>query len=200
MLKRFLKFAKALKLVVIAFTLSLSSENVSVGKIFLAAKEANTKSLKAARELLYNDFDIYVHVVIREIDTEMDRVFNHFLPAGLAMSTIKNYIFMDLFWTNLLDNDNLKPEEKDVLEEEAQKIFGAILAKDKSMRDLQRVFSRVSANFEDPRFKVARLYPTWIIETEKGKVVLEGYAEDLLRFIDLRAKTLDLKKLQLVLK
>jgi hypothetical protein len=197
---RVLNFANSLKLVLILIAITLIAENISVGKIFLAAKEENTKSLKVARELLFNDFDIYVHVVVREIDNEINRVFNHFLPVGLAMSTIKSYIFMDLVWSNLLDSDKLKPEEKELLEEEVQKIFGAILAKDKSMRDLQRVFSRVSVNFEDPRFKVARLYPTWIIETEKGKVVLEGYAGDLLRFIDLKAKTLDLEKLQAVLK
>jgi hypothetical protein len=186
-----------LKLLAAIFAAYIFCEKVIVDTVFLAAKGPHdTRSIKALSELLDNDFNVFAHFVASNFEEDMPKIFQILAPQQINPETAINYIFLSSFFDGLSEGKNFAEHEKQLLDFKVEEIRSDILKRDPNLRRLQKIFERVSINFDDPRVKVANVYPTWIISTSKGRVILEGFKGDLLRYLNLKEKTLDIEKLK----
>ncbi|MCS6892995.1 MAG: hypothetical protein NZO16_00250 [Deltaproteobacteria bacterium] len=165
-------------------------QNFRVKNVVLLIKENEDQPLKIARHLVENGIETKVHVSIRNTDY-VERILNKLGAGSLKKETVLKFILTQLL---IAPNPKFDKASNERISDIQSETIKKILLADPAFSHAVSVFQNFSLSFAGDNFDL-KLSPTWLIDTDRGQIILEGYKGDILKYLDLEKKIVRFAKL-----
>ncbi len=165
--------------------------NLPVTRIILEVNgKTSSRAVTIARDLIEKGFDVHINFLLDDPDS-LEAVLERLTSTALDQSTVQRLVLASLL---LNENQSFDEQTNQKLRELRDNTINHILESDKNLQKVLRIFNNLS--FSPFPKNPSKIYPIWIIETDKGNVILEGYKGNLKDFLDIKERKLNIEGLK----
>ncbi|MCS7092776.1 MAG: hypothetical protein NZM26_05530 [Patescibacteria group bacterium] len=166
--------------------------------ILLVKPDKHYKQLDFAKELISKNIPTFIQFKYNQLD-DVEKAINFMLADALSTETLLKVFFASVLLQN---GDTLSDEDNKKIDEIRNQTIESILTQDPSYAFVTKLFSSFGFNTKDPRFDFVKDYPSWIIYINRPSsdkpemIILEGFEDNILKFIDTEKKVLKFEELK----